>query len=149
MEYGNAGESVTDKLIALSGGFDVPHVGHLRMIKDAAKFGKVIVLLNSDEWLERKKGYYLMPFHERKELLEGLRDVHCVLPASDMDGTVCASLISMHKVINYFGNGGDRKAHNTPEVEICDKFGIQVIYGLGGNKVQSSTNIAEKAAFHA
>lgn len=140
---------MTDKFIALSGGFDVPHVGHLRMINDASKLGKVIILLNSDEWLIRKKGYYIMPFNERKELLEGLRVVHMVLPAYDSDDTVCSSIISLHNIISYFGNGGDRKAHNTPEAEICDKFGIQVIYGLGGNKIQSSTNLAERAALHA
>ena len=59
------------KTIAISGGFDPVHVGHLRMMKAASDFGEVIVILNSDDWLERKKGYVFMPFEERKEIIEG------------------------------------------------------------------------------
>lgn len=140
---------MTDKFIALSGGFDVIHVGHLRMINDASKFGKVIILLNSDDWLIRKKGYFLMPFGERKEMLEGFSNVHCVLPAMDDDGTVCRSIGSLNAIISYFGNGGDRTQNNTPEAKECAEYSIPIIYGLGGNKVQSSTNLAEKAALHA
>ena len=54
--------------IMVSGGFDPIHVGHVRMIREAARYGDVIVVLNSDEWLMRKKGYIFMPFEERKEL---------------------------------------------------------------------------------
>jgi len=131
--------------IALSGGFDPIHVGHLRMIKDAAVFGEVVILLNSDSWLIRKKGYSFQSFEERKEMLEGIKGVSCVLPAIDDDNTVCESLRSLNEVIHYFGNGGDRKGDNTPESVICEEFGIPIIYGLGGNKIQSSSQLVTNA----
>ena len=58
-----------NKYVAVSGGFDPIHVGHVRMIQDAAKLGKVIVIANSDEWLMRKKGYIFMKYEERQEIL--------------------------------------------------------------------------------
>ena len=57
--------------VCVSGGFDPVHIGHLRMIQDAAKYGHVIVIVNSDDWLMRKKGYIFMPLEERCEILEG------------------------------------------------------------------------------
>lgn len=86
-----------------------------------------------------------MSFEERKKVIESLRNVACVLPAMDNDDTVCDSLVSLKGVIHYFGNGGDRKANNTPEVEICSKQEIKVIYGLGGNKIASSSELVTKA----
>lgn len=129
--------------IAVSGGFDPLHIGHVRMIDDAAAFGNVIVLLNSDDWLVRKKGRPFMPFAERKEILESIRNVHCVLPALDEDDTVCQSLEAMAHVINYFGNGGDRFSTNTPEADVCAKREIGMIFGLGGGKIQSSSRLVQ------
>lgn len=134
-----------DRFIAVSGGMDPLTHGHVRMIRDAATFGKVIVLLNSDAWLLRKKGYKFMCFEERKEILEAIEDVHCVLPAIDEDGTVCQSIENLKSVISYFGNGGDRKQNNTPEQGTCEKYSIEVIYGLGGNKIASSSELVTKA----
>lgn len=132
-----------ETFIALSGGFDPLQIGHIRMIQDAACFGKVIVLLNSDEWLKRKKGYAFMPFAERKEILDNIRHVHCVLPAQDGDETVANSIYMLRDTLSYFGNGGDRWQSSTPEQTICEKYGIQVIYGLGGYKVQSSSELVK------
>ncbi len=61
---------MSEKTIMVSGGFDPLHIGHLRMIKEAAQHGKVIVVVNSDAWLLRKKGFIFMPFEERKEIIE-------------------------------------------------------------------------------
>ncbi len=130
--------------IAVSGGFDPAHIGHIRMIDDAACFGRVLVLLNSDEWLKRKKGYVFMPFEQRKEMLESIRNVHCVLPALDADNTVSSSICSLHGLIKYFGKGGDRTPQNTPEAGICEKYDIPIIYGLGGHfSVHSSKLIQD------
>lgn len=129
--------------IALSGGFDPLTIGHARMIHDAARLGKVILLLNSDAWLLRKKSYVFMPFEQRKEIMESLYYVHLVLPAQDNDDTVCPSILDLKDTIRYFGNGGDRLAHNTPEKEVCVKNGIQVIYGLGGGKIASSSQLVD------
>ena len=61
------------KLIILSGGFDPVHKGHVRMFEAASKLGYVVVGINSDKWLIRKKEKYFMPFSERKEILESIK----------------------------------------------------------------------------
>jgi len=133
-----------EKIICVSGGFDPIHIGHVRMIQDAAKLGKVIVVANSDEWLIRKKGYVFMPYQERQEVLYAIKGVVDVCEANDKDDTVCESL----KIIkpHIFANGGDRGNKNTPEMEVCRALGIQMIWGVGGNdKPQSSSWLVDKA----
>lgn len=127
--------------IAVSGGFDPLHEGHIEYLSDAAAFGKVIVLLNTDDWLMRKKGSVFQKWESRRRILECLRFVHCVLPAIDGDDTVCKSIENLRETIKYFGKGGDRYECNTPEKDICERLEINVIYGLGGQKVQSSSNL--------
>jgi len=132
-----------DKTIAISGGFDPVHIGHLNMIKDAAQKGSVVVILNSDTWLEGKKGYVFMPFKERKAILEEFKSVHHVIEVDDSDGTVCAALDLLRPC--YFGNGGDRVSDNVPEVKFCEEYGIDLIWNLGGGKIQSSTELVTHA----
>lgn len=127
------------KIIAVSGGFDPIHVGHIDLIHKASKLGKVIVILNSDQWLVNKKGYAFMPFEERKQILLALRDVHNVVEVDDADGTVCEALIRWKP--DYFGNGGDRKKYNTPEKELCEELGVELVWNLGVNKIQSSSDL--------
>jgi len=124
-------------LVAVSGGFDPIHVGHVRMIQAASALGDVIVIANSDEWLIRKKGYSFMPFEERAEIIESLRGVIAVVKADDSDDTVCASLREIKPDI--FANGGDRKAGNTPEGDLCAELGISMAWNVGGEKIQSSS----------
>lgn len=132
------------KLIAVSGGFDPIHVGHVRMILEAAEHGDVIVFANSDEWLKRKKGYAFMSFEERAEIIESIRGVIGVVKAQDEDDTVCETL----KVIrpDIFANGGDRKNKNTPEVALCESLGIELMWNVGGSKIQSSSTLVENAS---
>ena len=127
------------KTIVISGGMDPVHVGHVRMIQAAAELGKVIVVLNSDEWLKQKKGYAFMPFEERKYLLESIKGVSAVSDVDDSDGTVCEALQRLKP--DMFGNGGDRTSDNTPEKEVCLDIGIQMIWNLGGEKAQSSSEL--------
>ncbi len=137
-------ERMRDKIVCCSGGFDPSHIGHLRYLKHASEYGKVVVLLNSDEWLMRKKGFVFMPFLERKEMLEGLSCVHAVIPVDDEDGTVCKGLIGNRP--DYFAKGGDRGPDNTPEQETCGHLGIEVLFGIGGDdKLQASSKLVEKA----
>lgn len=133
----------TETYIAVSGAFDPFHIGHLRMMFDAASFGKLIVILNTDEWLLRKKGFVFMPWQERRELLMHYRFVHGVVCAMDEDGTVCKTIENLGKNLSYFGNGGDRGPTNTPETELCERIGMPVIYGLGGGKIQSSSELVK------
>ena len=126
------------KIVCVSGGFDPIHIGHVRMIQDAAMLGHVIVIANSDEWLMRKKGYVFMPYEERQEILYAIKGVVDVVEAKDDDNTVCESLSHLNPHI--FANGGDRGDRNTPEMEVCKKLGIQMVWGMGGNdKPQSSS----------
>lgn len=125
-------------MIACSGGFDCLHSGHLAYLRAAARYGKVLVILNTNEWLVRKKGYAFMDWVERRDILSELECVHDIVKAKDDDGTVCESLRHLLDV-KMFGKGGDRTISNTPEAEICQKLGIRMIFGLGGEKKQSSS----------
>lgn len=129
--------------IAISGGFDPVHAGHIAYIEAASRFAKVLVFLNTDEWLARKKGFAFMTWEERAIILKSLKYVTQVVMAKDADGTVCQSIETSKRRIEYFGNGGDRGRHNTPEADLCRKMGIKVIYGLGGEKRQSSSDLVK------
>ena len=83
---------MSDKIICVSGGFDPVHIGHLRMIQEASKYGHVVVIVNSDDWLMRKKGYIFMPFNERCEILEGFEATGETTNVDDRDGTVCDAI---------------------------------------------------------
>lgn len=127
------------KTIAVSGGFDPIHVGHIRYIKEAALRGDVVVILNTDEWLVRKKGYAFMPWYERAEILRAIDGVKVIIMAKDDDGTVCKTLEELKP--DYFAKGGDRTSDNTPELETCKQLGIEVLFGMGGNKIASSSEL--------
>ena len=130
------------KIVAISGGFDPVHVGHVRMIKESAKLGDVIIITNSDAWLKRKKGYVFMPWEERQEILAEFKGVIDVIEAWDEDDTVCKTLERVKPDI--FANGGDRKGDNTPEVDLCMKLDIELLWNVGGDKIQSSSELVEK-----
>lgn len=129
--------------VCVSGGFDPVHIGHLRMIREASKFGHVIVIVNSDEWLMRKKGYIFMPFEERCEIIQGFTATGTTTFVDDSDGTVCEALRRIKP--DYFANGGDRKTNNTPEMDVCEKLDIEMLWGVGGGKIQSSSTLVTDA----
>ena len=139
------------KIAIVSGGFDPVHIGHIELFKKARRqIGSVFVILNSDRFLTNKKGKPFMPFKERKVILENLNCVDLVIRSIDTDDTVCKTLEELSnlrtKLPNgdfweklYFCNGGDRTdGRNTPEHELCEKVGIESVYGLG-SKIQSSS----------
>ena len=149
-------------VIIVSGGFDPVHKGHIRMFREAANFGaNVIVGLNSDEWLTRKKGKPFMKFEERKEILEGFRYVNQVLTIDDTDDTASDLIRRVHSLYDgeehehnysdlghmgmtdyykiYFANGGDRTSKNVPEMKVCKELDVTMLWGVGGGKIQSSS----------
>ena len=132
---------MSEKIIAVSGGFDPIHVGHLRMMQDAAQHGKLVVIINSDDWLLRKKGYVFMPWDERAEIISAYDFVDEVVMAKDDDRTVVASLDEIKPDI--FANGGDRENINTPEARFCKENGIEMMWGVGGGKIQSSSSMVK------
>ena len=129
------------KGVAVSGGFDPIHKGHVRHIKAAMKLGsKLIVILTRDDQLAAKKGYYFQDYEERKEIIEyGLRPRDTVVPNIDDDITDCKSLA--HYRPNVLCQGGDRIPGNVvpKEIEVCNQIGCKIIYGVGGDKIQSSS----------
>lgn len=128
--------------VMVSGGFDPVHVGHIRMIREAAEYGDVIVIANSDDWLFRKKGFQFMDFKSRHEILSAIKGVILVDSVDDTDDTVCDA-IRRHKP-TYFANGGDRRKNNTPEVLLCNEMGVELLWGIGGDeKVASSSDLVK------
>ena len=135
------------KIVIVSGGFDPLHSGHLSYIKESSKLGeKLIVCLNSDDWLVRKKGNFFLPFSERKIILESLSFVDEVISFDDSDGS-CIKGIQNIKIKHpndelVFSNGGDRDKNNIPEKKVKN---IKLIYGVGGKtKKNSSSKILKR-----
>ena len=134
-----------DGAVIISGGFDPIHIGHLRMIQDAAKLGtKLIVIANGDRFLMDKKGYAFMPIKERLEILEGFEGVDRAVESIDEDMTVCKTIewLAQEEDIACFANGGDRKNEaDIPESVVCEKYGIKMEFNVGGGKIQSSSSL--------
>ncbi len=128
-------------IILLSGGFDPLHVGHIRMIRDAKRYGHIWVALNSDAWLMRKKGYVFMPFSERAEIVRALYGVGGILPVDDKDDHVANAIRGLRP--KWFGNGGDRTTANKFEHDACVEIGCREVFGLGGGKIQSSSELVK------
>lgn len=131
------------KVVCVSGGFDPLHAGHLEMYRDAAKHGELCVILNSDPWLVRKKGFSFLPWDQRAKIIGDLRHVADVQPVDDTDGTVCEALRRIRPA--FFANGGDRKQDNTPEMAVCHELGIEMLWGIGGDKAESSSDVARRS----
>ena len=87
-----------------------------------------------------------MPFEERAEILNAVKGVSAVVAVEDIDNTVCEAL-KKHKP-DYFANGGDRKQKNTPEMSVCDSLDIEMLWNMGGGKIQSSSWLVKDAKNH-
>jgi cytidyltransferase-like protein len=136
-------------LVLITGGFDPLHSGHIAYIQSAKKLGDTLVVgVNSDAWLARKKGSAFMSFDERVNIVKNIKDVDFTLEFNDDDGSA-KSAINLarqtwpdHKII--FANGGDRTDANIPEMDIQDS-NLQFIFGVGGfNKANSSSWILQE-----
>ncbi len=131
------------RVVAVSGGFDPLHIGHVRLFKAALALGdKLVVIVNNDNWLKDKKGFVFMPERERAELIQAFPFVDAVVLTNhkkhDPDKSVCRTLEKLRPAI--FANGGDRFKSNIPEVALCKKLGIKSVFNVGkGGKVQSSS----------
>jgi len=127
-----------DRVIALSGAFDPLHPGHLRMIQGARNFGRVLIILNSDEWVRRNRGVVIMPWADRREILLAVRGVDRVEGVDDADNTVCEALRRLRPHV--FGNGGLRTSRNTPERLLCNELSIAGVWGIGGGEHDRYSN---------
>ena len=129
-------------IVAVSGGFDPVHVGHINLLREAKALGdRLVVILNNDHWLRAKKGYVFMTEAERATVLSALRYVNEVIitdhPQNPSDVSVCQALQELAPDI--FANGGDRWATNVPEFQLCQTLGIKMVDNVGGGKAQSSS----------
>lgn len=143
-------------VVAVSGGWDPLHIGHIRLFNEAKKLGdKLVVILNNDNWLTQKKGFVFMDEQDRKEILESLVSVDRVLitghTKDDADRSVCRELRKLKPDI--FANGGDRtpadakKAASSlnPEANLCEALGIKMIFNVGkGGKLRSSSELVTR-----
>ena len=136
------------KISVVSGGFDPLHSGHINLLESAASYGdKLVVLLNSDDWLTRKKGRPFLPFEERATIIERLNMVSNVYGVNDKDGTVTQGLIEIRDAFGHeheyvFCNGGDRGKDNIPEMQV-DGYTFEFAVG-GDNKANSSSWILKE-----
>jgi cytidyltransferase-like protein len=131
------------KVIVVSGGFDPIHSGHIEYLRAAKKYGdKLIVALNSDSWLEKKKGKFFMPFCEREAIVSSIKYVDKVISFKDDErGSCIYGLKEIKKFYPgdeiYFANGGDRNIKNIPEMSVA---GIHFIFNVGGSIKKNSSS---------
>ena len=137
------------KIVLVTGGFDPLHSGHIAFFQEAKKLGdKLIVGINSDAWLTRKKGQAFMSFSERKTIIENLGMVDDILSFDDSDDTASGAIYKLMATAGYgkhiiFANGGDRNEENTPEYNTYQDD-IEFVYGVGGDyKINSSSTLLE------
>lgn len=138
------------KVVMISGGFDPIHIGHIRYIQEASKLGDtLIVVINNDNWLQKKKGKEFMSAIERKEIIEAIVGVDKVVISSHKknptDMSVCTELKKIKPHV--FANGGDRFADNIPEFQLCNELDIEMVFNVGrGGKVRSSSELLKEYA---
>ena len=138
------------KYYIVSGGFDPIHEGHIAMIRaSAAESDGVILLLNSDDWLTRKKGTNFMTFQTRKIICENLKGVLEVIAFDDADNSASDGIrLAREKYPDaelVFANGGDRTKENIPETAMCEKCRVVMKFGVGGeNKANASSKILKE-----
>ncbi len=131
------------KISVVSGGFDPLHSGHVSYLKEAKVYGeKLIVALNSDDWLIEKKGKFFLPFSERKIILESLKFVDEVIGFEDDKHGSCINALEKIKEIYpkdeiFFCNGGDRNSSNIPEKKLSE---IKFVFSVGGDKKQNASS---------
>ena len=132
------------RIVIVSGGFDPIHSGHIEHFKEAKKLGDILIVgINSDEWLTRKKGKPFMPIQERLAVIRELRMVDSAVAFNDDDNSsidlIKKTLVLFDDVL--FANGGDRTQDNIPEIDAFDKDPrVQFAFGVGGTHKQNSSS---------
>ena len=133
-----------DKVSLVTGGFDPIHSGHISYFKRAKDLSNYLIVgINTEEWLTRKKGQYFQSWKERAEIIRHLDMVDAVISYNDDDDSSCEGIAKCLDIAQtvVFCNGGDREKTNTPEV---DKYGenprVQFQFGIGGDDKMNSSS---------
>jgi len=135
------------KVVVISGGFDPIHRGHIAYIQAARELGDVLLVgVNSDEWLTRKKGKPFMNITDRLAIVQNIKGVTSAYAFNDTDNTARDAIYKAQWMYPdasiIFANGGDRQEGNTPEQDISN---VVFAFGVGGDdKIQSSSWILER-----
>lgn len=135
------------KLVIGSGYFDPPHDGHLNYFNEAKQLGNLLfVIVNNDAQAKMKKGFVLIPENTRVNIVYSIKPVDFAIKAIDKDESVVESIKLIHKNFSdiadiIFVKGGDRTLDNIPERDICKKLNIEMRFDVGGNKIQSSSEL--------
>jgi cytidyltransferase-like protein len=134
-------------IVLVTGGFDPIHGGHIDYFNAAKQLGDILIVgVNSNAWLERKKGQYFMTVTERVQIIENLRMVDNCILFNDDDNTAIEAIKNVKSLYPncriIFANGGDRTKDNIPEMVFDD---VEFVFGVGGtNKKNSSSDILRK-----
>lgn len=137
------------KIVLVTGGFDPLHSGHIAYLKAARSLGDTLIVgVNSDSWLERKKGRAFMTHHERMIIVSALTCVDAAYRFDDRDGSARQFIEDMRQQYSgaklIFANGGDRTPDNIPEMDIDDP-NLEFVFGIGGtDKINSSSDILKR-----
>ena len=138
------------RIIICSGYANPLHSGHIQYLEEASRLGdRLVMIVNSDRQVEIKGSTPFMDQEERLKIVQALRCVDLAVVSKSKDGTVCSDLTLIRLLKNeedtlVFAKGGDRIKGNVPEEEICEKLGIEIVYGVGGEKTTSSSQLLEK-----
>jgi cytidyltransferase-like protein len=136
--------TLSNSIVIVTGGFDPIHSGHIKYIMEARKLGDYLVVgLNSDEWLIRKKGARFMPFSERSEILSAIRWVDMTISFDDDDNSAKDAILKIRRMFPtnkiIFANGGDRNQTNIPEMSVEDD-NLEFVFGVGGEHKSNSSS---------
>lgn len=132
------------KIVLVTGGFDPLHSGHIAYFNAAKMLGNILIVgINSDDWLTRKKGKAFMPLSEREAIVKNLRMVDYVISFDDTDDSAKQAIASVrarwpaNTIV--FANGGDRTQDNIPEMSVQDS-NLEFAFGVGGEDKQNSSS---------
>ena len=141
-----------EKLSLVTGGFDPIHSGHISYFKRAKDLSNYLVVgLNTEEWLTRKKGQYFQSWKERAEIISHLTMVDAVITVpDDEEGSACGAIAKCLEIADtvIFCNGGDRGKSNTPEIiKYGNNSRVQFEFGIGGDDKKNSSSWILKGYF--
>lgn len=133
-----------ETIVIATGGFDPLHSGHIKYLNHCDHLGDILIIgLNSDQWLTRKKGRPFMTWLERMIVLDNLHMVDDVIEFDDSDNTAIDAIKQVRKKYPdnkiIFANGGDRTAQNIPEMA-CNDSNIEFVFGVGGEDKSNSSS---------
>ncbi len=140
------------KVSLVTGGFDPIHSGHISYFSRAKDFSDFLVVgLNTEEWLTKKKGQYFQSWKERAEIISHLTMVDAVITVPDDDeGSACGAIAKCLEIADtvIFCNGGDRGKSNTPEIIKYDNDPrVEFQFGIGGDDKKNSSSWILKGYF--